>query len=185
MAFFDIGINVNVNLGQSVSSVNTFISSMQRLGQVGTQPTQQVAQGLQRIQAAAASTQTSLVQLTAGVSPLTNSFTQLETRMRAAETEAARFANVLRTNTLAPIHTLTAGMNQLGITATDAFGRIGNSLQRVTQSGNALTFLNNQLGQMSTQFIATERSGNRFAELFRGNRGLVFGLSVLSGPLLV
>lgn len=56
-------------------------------------------------------------------------------------------------------------------------------LAPIQQTGNALANLRGQLAQTNTGFVQTAASGNRFAELFRGNRGLIFGLSATFGTI--
>lgn len=78
--------------------------------------------------------------------------------------------------TTAPVQTLSTGMNQLGITSQNTF-------QTIQAAGGPLNNLNSQLGQTSTAMDKTTTSGNKLVEIFRGNRGLVFGASALFGTL--
>jgi hypothetical protein len=174
LAFFDIGINVNVNIGPAVANVNSLIAALQKLqamGNVGAQ----ASVGLNSLNQSIANTNIAAQSLASKAPVLQNFFQVFTSGGQQAATTLAGMRNQF-TATVAPVE-------QLGVVAGQLGTQFTATVAPIVTSQNALRQFSGQLQQTSVQFGNAERSGNRLAELFRGNRGLVFGLSSFFGTL--
>lgn len=169
MAFFDIGINVIINgIDVANSQINGLKSS------------------LATIPAAAQSTSNA-------VNNMNNSFRQTSVAAGQAVGAEQNIANAMR-SMFPVIESNKTGMQQFGLTisnmvppmnqaaaATEKFSATLNQIKSVNLG--PLQQIPTTLGQTATSMDKTTNSGNRLAEIFRGNRGLVFGFSSFFGTL--
>ncbi|HTH21333.1 MAG TPA: hypothetical protein VL854_03875, partial [Nitrososphaeraceae archaeon] len=174
MAFFDVGINVNVNIGQSVANVNSLIASMQRLqtmGNIGTQ----AAAGLNTLNQNLVQTGNTATQTGQKIAQMQNNLNTFASGGANANTVLSS----LRTN----MASTATSADALGNAASQLKTQFSSTVAPINQGGNALRQFSGQLQQTGTAMNNTATSGNRLAEIFRGNRGLVFGASAFFGTL--